>query len=202
LFVGLLMSLFGSSYPTGFVFASMAIGSAFGMLFGVISYALTGGRRDFTSTSQIVASEYEVLCMPEHAQTAIELLHRLAGGTGRPSDPKGAASMGGAVTGPMGTRQPGWPPSVPSGTPYLPPPTGPPSPGPGPGEPGGPPAPAGWSGSEGDTAAEPPAPEVPVTGPTYGEMIEKKRREERERADREVAERIARERADRPGEGS
>jgi hypothetical protein len=173
LFVGLLMSLFGSSYPPGFVFASMAIGSAFGMLFGVISYALTGGRRDFTSTSQIVASEYEVLCMPEHARAAVELLSRLPGGTGG--------------TSPSG-RPPSWSGTVPPGTPYLPPPTGRPSPGPGPGQPGGPPVPAGWPGagepSPGAAPETEPEPEVPVTGPTYGEMIDKKRREERERRER------------------
>ena len=61
--LGVLLSLFGGGAELG-VFAAVVIGAGFGMMFGVISYAFTGGRRDFTSTSQIVASEYEVLCMP------------------------------------------------------------------------------------------------------------------------------------------
>ena len=59
--VGLLMSLFGTEFATGGVFAAVAIGAAFGMLFGVISYALTGGRRDFISHQQLRADVYEVI---------------------------------------------------------------------------------------------------------------------------------------------
>ncbi len=180
LFVGLLMSLFGTSFASVGVFAAMAIGAAFGMLFGVISYALTGGRRDFTSTSQIVASEYEVLCMPEHSHAAVELLQQLPGGIGGPPA--------------RGSR-----PSSGSGIPNLPPPVGRPSPGPGPGEPGGPPAPPQWSVSTG-AAAPQDVPQQQVTGPTYGEMIEKKRREER--AERERREQVERERLDEEGAGT
>lgn len=202
LFVGLLMSLFGSAFTSGAVAAAVAIGAAFGMMFGVISYALTGGRRDFTSTSQIVASEYEVLCMPEHSRAATELLGKLPGGAGRmPAGGPGTTwpATGGPAPGEMAS----------GGVPHLPPPTGRPSPGPGPGQPGGPPEPTGWSGSPaaqggarpgqaGQAGGEPATqPEVPVTGPTYGEMIEKKRREERERAEREMHERVERERAER-----
>lgn len=164
LFVGLLMSLFGTAFATVGVFAAVAIGAAFGMLFGVISYALTGGRRDFTSTSQIVASEYEVLCMPEQARQAVELLQKLPGGTGRGALP----SIG-------------WMPPGPARVPDLPPPTGSPSPGAPPQQPTGPSQP-GWGSPPPVSAQEgaPEAPQVPITGPTYGEMIEKKKREERE----------------------
>lgn len=195
LFVGLLLTLFGSNYPGGFVVASMLIGGAFGMLFGVISYALTGGRRDFTSTSQIVASEYEVLCMPEHSRAATELLYKLPGGPGlnpgsgnafTQQNPVGQQYPAGP---PMG--QPGWP----SPGPFGPPPTGTPSPGPGPGEPGGPPHPAGWTPSTPPPGtAEPGAPapsadpESPPAGLTYGEVMEQRRREAREKADRELRE--------------
>jgi len=60
LFVGLLLTIFGSGRGVS-VFAAIIIGAAFGGLFGLISYSFTGGRRDFTSTSQIVAGEYRVL---------------------------------------------------------------------------------------------------------------------------------------------
>jgi len=138
LFVGLLLSLFGGGPGFG-VLAAVIIGAGFGILFGVISYTATGGRRDFTSTSQIVAREYQVLCMAEHAGAALELLSRLPGGTGRPVRPE---------------------------------------------EPARPPEPPG----------EPEQPPVPVTGPTYGEMIDRQRQAEREQAERERAER---ERAER-----
>jgi len=68
LFVGLLLSLFGGQGNA--LVAAPLFGVAFGVLFGVISYAATRGRRDFTSTSQIVASEYEVLCLSEQAGAA------------------------------------------------------------------------------------------------------------------------------------
>jgi hypothetical protein len=82
LFVGLLLEFFGNA-PAGSVIAAMLIGAAFAVFAGVLSYAATGGRRDFTSTSQIVAREYEVLCLAEHVQDALEVLSRLPGGTGR-----------------------------------------------------------------------------------------------------------------------
>jgi len=125
LFVGLVLSTFGGA-PGAAVPAALIIGAGFGILFGVISYALTGGRRDFTSTSQIVASEYQVLCLAEHAGAAVQLLAKLPGGTG-----KGVAHA---------------------------------------------------------EVAPPPQPEVPsepVTGPTYGEMIDRQRREQAERERRE-----------------
>jgi hypothetical protein len=140
LFVGLLLSLFGGG-PGFSVLAAVIIGAGFGILFGLISYAATGGRRDFTSTSQIVASEYQVLCMAEQANAALELLSRLPGGTGRPV---------------RATQPP--PPSAETG-----PPSG------------------------------------PVTGPTYGEMIDRQRRAERERAEREQQESEQRE---QPGPGA
>ncbi|KGM16652.1 hypothetical protein N867_17750 [Actinotalea fermentans ATCC 43279 = JCM 9966 = DSM 3133] len=80
LFVGLLLSLFSS--PDGAflpILPAMAIGAAFGILFSIISYALTGGRRDFTSTSQIVAGSYSLLCAPDVAHRARALLAEIGG---------------------------------------------------------------------------------------------------------------------------
>ena len=58
LFVGLLLTWFsagtGSTPP---LIAAILIGAAFGVLFSVITYAFTGGKRDFTSSSQIVAAQ-------------------------------------------------------------------------------------------------------------------------------------------------
>lgn len=90
LFVGVLLSLFASPEDTVLpIFPAIAIGAAFGILFSVISYALTGGKRDFTSSSQIVASQYALLCAGEHAHKARGLLGEIGGtvgglGTARP----------------------------------------------------------------------------------------------------------------------
>jgi hypothetical protein len=143
LFVGLLLSFFGDS--GGALLAAPLFGAGFGVLFGVISYALTGGRRDFTSTSQIVASKYEVLCLPQEAPAAREHLRHLPGGSGH--DGWGTTSG----------NQPSAPAPV---TPVRP------------GDPGGP----------ADAAGTAPEPALPVTGPTYGEMIEKQRLEREEKA--------------------
>lgn len=76
LFVGLLLSLFGSGGIDLFL-AAILIGAGFGMLFGVISFSFTGGRRDFTSASQIVASQYRVMAVAEVANQARNTLRKL-----------------------------------------------------------------------------------------------------------------------------
>ncbi|MEN0129381.1 MAG: general stress protein [Brevundimonas sp.] len=79
LFVGLVLALFaGGSGPSPFL-PSVLIGGAFGLLFSVLTYAFSRGRRDFTSSSQIVASTYAVLCHSEKAHQARNLLAGLGG---------------------------------------------------------------------------------------------------------------------------
>lgn len=76
IFVGLLFSLFAGEDGNliGTIVTCAAIGAAFGSLFGVISYSFTGGKRDFVSSSQVVASRYSVLCLPELAGEARAML--------------------------------------------------------------------------------------------------------------------------------
>lgn len=142
LFVGLLLSLFAEGTSSfGAVLPALLIGAGFGVLFGVISYALTGGRRDFTSTSQIVASQYGVLCADEHAAEATEVLSRLPGlglGHGPQTQPTGMQ----AQSQQLAAQQPA-------------------------------------SQQAGAPATD--EPEAPPTGPTYGEMIEKQKRERAQR---------------------
>src|SRR3954449_5968961 len=68
LFVGLLLGIFASDGANwiGSVLTGLLIGLAFGALFGWTGYAATRGRRDFTSTSKILASRYDVMCHPAH----------------------------------------------------------------------------------------------------------------------------------------
>lgn len=80
LFVGLLLGLFapGDREILSLVLFGLLYGAAFGLAFGLIGYAATRGQRDFTSKSQVVASTYDVMCLPSHAQAAQELLAKLS----------------------------------------------------------------------------------------------------------------------------
>ncbi|MGZ4480345.1 MAG: general stress protein [Nocardioidaceae bacterium] len=64
LFVGLLVGLFSASDSSwvAIMLAGLVYGAVFGTLFGLVAFALTGGRRDFTSRRQIIASTYDVVC--------------------------------------------------------------------------------------------------------------------------------------------
>lgn len=79
LFVGLLLSLFSANAtPFGPILAGLAIGILFGVVFAAVGYGTTRGRRDFTSSSQMVAGRYDVLCQPRNAEKAREMLGKLA----------------------------------------------------------------------------------------------------------------------------
>jgi hypothetical protein len=88
LFVGVVLMLFGGTEGYSTLLSSMALGAGFWMLFGVITYAMQRGKRDFTSTSQVVASNYQVIVSPEAAGEARRLLQQLPmNGRGGPSGP-------------------------------------------------------------------------------------------------------------------
>ena len=53
------------------------MGAAFFMLFGIVTYAMQRGKRDFTSTSQVVATNYDVVVSVEAAHEARRLLQQL-----------------------------------------------------------------------------------------------------------------------------
>lgn len=100
LFVGLLFSLLGTS-GQGLLLPAVFIGAGFGMLFSVITYALTRGRRDFTSSSQIVAAHYAVLCSGDGAHQARMLLAEIGGVvSGWPTTPP-AAPLGAPPSAPV-----------------------------------------------------------------------------------------------------
>ncbi|WP_020580213.1 general stress protein [Actinopolymorpha alba] len=84
LFVGILLSLFARSGASAIflVIFGIVIGALFGVIFGWLAYRATGGHRDFTSRTQVVAGTYDVLCEPKHADEARNLLARLALQTG------------------------------------------------------------------------------------------------------------------------
>ena len=80
LFVGLLLGIFAVDGRDwiGSLLTGLAVGLLFGMLFAAMGYAATRGRRDFTSTSAIIAGRYDVMCNPARAEDARALLARFS----------------------------------------------------------------------------------------------------------------------------
>ncbi len=78
LFVGTIFAIFD---PNGFniltVLSTVLVGAVFGAIWGYVGYRMTGGQRDFTSVSQVVAAKYEVLCEHKHVQRGRELLAQM-----------------------------------------------------------------------------------------------------------------------------
>ena len=75
-FIGLLLGLFSNNLGQ-----SLAIGVLAGVIFGLITssipYAMAKGTSDFSSTMQLVAGRYDVLCDPQNAEKARDMLGRL-----------------------------------------------------------------------------------------------------------------------------
>ena len=76
LFAGSLLFLFSANPNVPYAFAVILLGAAFGMLFGIVSYAINRRRQDYTSTHQVVASSYQVLAPSSVIVRAQELLQR------------------------------------------------------------------------------------------------------------------------------
>lgn len=70
LFLGLLLFIFqpDNSAIAGVFVSAVVIGAGFGMLFGLLSYAMNRNRRDFSSVMQMVATRYDLI-------TEAELVH-------------------------------------------------------------------------------------------------------------------------------
>jgi hypothetical protein len=88
LFFGLLVGLFTTG-PVwlGLVLGGLAIGAIFGASLGFFAHWATQGRRDFSSTSGLVAGRYEVLVENDQADRAKDLLAGTPSATPGASDP-------------------------------------------------------------------------------------------------------------------
>jgi hypothetical protein len=75
LFIGLIMGFFGN--PWGALVIGLVAGVVFGLITSAIPYAMAKGTRDFSSTLQLVAGRYDVLCDPQSAERGRDLLARL-----------------------------------------------------------------------------------------------------------------------------
>lgn len=76
LFAGSLLFLFTASPNATYALAVVLLGAAFGMLFGIVSYAINRRRQDYTSTHQVIATSYQVLAPSAVLVRAQELLNR------------------------------------------------------------------------------------------------------------------------------
>ena len=80
LIVGIIMLIF--TRPASvlvLILSCLALGVAIGLAFAAAGYAMTRGKRDFTSVTQTVATKYEVLCEHKVAAQAREMLNQLPG---------------------------------------------------------------------------------------------------------------------------
>ncbi|RAN79167.1 hypothetical protein B5P43_14630 [Bacillus sp. SRB_336] len=81
LFIGVMLSFFDGNSQAGGpylnVMTAVLMGAAFWMLFAIIGYAAQRGKRDFTSTNQVLASNYDVIVTPDVAMDARRLLAQL-----------------------------------------------------------------------------------------------------------------------------
>ena len=74
LFFGLVTVFFSVSASPTFLVGAVLLGAAFGMLFGLASYAATRRRRDFSSVMQVTATSYSLVIDPETANRARNVL--------------------------------------------------------------------------------------------------------------------------------
>lgn len=77
LFIGLVLGFF-SPNPWAALATGLIAGVFFGLITSAVPYAMARGTRDFSSTMQLVAGRYDVLCDPQTAEKARDLLARLA----------------------------------------------------------------------------------------------------------------------------
>lgn len=77
LLFGLVTTIFtpaNANPGVGYLFGAVLLGLAFGIVFGLISYAVSRNRRDFSSVMQVVASTYSLVVNPEVANRARNLI--------------------------------------------------------------------------------------------------------------------------------
>ncbi len=80
LLVGLLLLIFTKPGSVLLLLlVALAIGIVLGIVFNAAGYAMTRGRRDFTSVTQTVATKYEVLCEHKVAAQARQMLQSMPG---------------------------------------------------------------------------------------------------------------------------
>lgn len=85
LFFGLLMAIFSPVFWAPILYG-LIIGAVFGLIFAAVGYGVSGGDRDFTSMTQIVAGRYDIISSPEQATRARDMIADM--GVGRRQTPQ------------------------------------------------------------------------------------------------------------------
>lgn len=75
-FIGLLLGILTGDLGKSLI-AAIPAGVMFGLITSAIPYSMSKGTRDFSSTMQLVAGRYDVLCDPQGAEQARNMLSRL-----------------------------------------------------------------------------------------------------------------------------
>jgi hypothetical protein len=78
LFLGLLLFIFSPTPNLAVVASAALIGAGFGMLFSLATYGLNRRRRDFTSMTQVLATNYQIVIDPNLTAQAQSVLGQLA----------------------------------------------------------------------------------------------------------------------------
>ncbi|MGN8050678.1 general stress protein [Curtobacterium sp. 22159] len=73
IFFGIVLTLFSPS-AGGLILAAAIIGATFGMLYGIVSFAITKRQRDFTSVHQVLATNYQIVVDPQLTGQARRIL--------------------------------------------------------------------------------------------------------------------------------
>jgi hypothetical protein len=76
IFIGLLLGMV-NQHPWSALVTGLIAGVFFGLITSAVPYAMARGTRDFSSTMQLVAGRYDVLCDPQNAEKARDMLARL-----------------------------------------------------------------------------------------------------------------------------
>lgn len=73
-FLGILMLIWTPRQGTTYLLAALLLGAGFGMISGLIGYAISKRSRNYTSMNAIIASHYTLVVSPEDAGRARSIL--------------------------------------------------------------------------------------------------------------------------------
>jgi hypothetical protein len=76
---GLLLTLFSPDGSFAAALPAILIGAGFGMILGLVGYAISRRNRDFTSTHQVLASNYQIIIDPQLTAKAQSVLQQPLG---------------------------------------------------------------------------------------------------------------------------
>lgn len=79
LLVGLMLMLFVGNGNLNMLWVGLLMGVVFGIIARALAYSLSGGKRDFNSAKQTIATSYEILSEHKVAQAARDLLAQRPG---------------------------------------------------------------------------------------------------------------------------